>query len=75
MSGLGFQKSNALGWGGAVLAWFLAGTPAMAQDGDSLALSPFQVPIGEAQLSVGGTASGAVFDSNLKRQPAASGSA
>ena len=75
MSGPGFQKSNALGWGGAVLAWFLAGTPAIAQDGDSLALSPFQAPIGDAQLSVGAAASGAVFDSNLKRQPAASGSA
>jgi hypothetical protein len=75
MSGAGFPKSNAPGWGGAILALLLAGTPAAAQDGDGLALSPFQVPIGDAQLSVGGTASGAVFDSNLKRQPAASGSA
>jgi hypothetical protein len=75
MSGPEFQISNALGRGGAVLALFLATVPAAAQDSDSLALSPFQAPIGDAELSVGGTAGGAVFDSNLKRQPAASGSA
>ncbi len=71
MSERGFQKSN---WG-AGLALFLAATPAMAQEGGGLALSPFQVQIGDAQLSVGGSASGAVFDSSPDGQPWASGSA
>lgn len=77
MSRLGFQKSNGRALGGAGLALILAGLvlsgPAAAQDIPTL--SQFQVPVGNAELSVGGTASGAVFDSNLKRQPATSGSA
>ncbi|MEO8897010.1 MAG: hypothetical protein ABI450_14155, partial [Rhizomicrobium sp.] len=77
MSRLGFQKSNDRTLSGAGLALILAGLvpggPAAAQDIPTL--SQFQAEIGNAQLSVGGTASGAVFDSNLKRQPAASGSA
>ncbi|MES2256044.1 MAG: hypothetical protein V4559_13505 [Pseudomonadota bacterium] len=76
MSRLGFQKSNACAWGGAGLALILAalvpGNPAAAQEIPTL--SQFQLPVGNAELSVGGTASGAVFDSSLKRQPAASGS-
>ena len=75
MSRPGFQKSNAIGLGAAGLALFLTGTPAAAQDAGNLAIQPFEAPIGNAQLSVGGTASGAAFDSNLKRQPGASGSA
>jgi hypothetical protein len=71
MSGRGFQKSN--GAGVAALFLLLAGGPAAAQDTDNLTLQPFQRDIGHAQLSVGGLASGAVFDSDLKRQPAASG--
>ena len=77
MSRLGFQKSNGCALGGAGAALILAGltlpTPALALDIPSL--PQFQAEIGDAQLSVGGTASGAVFDSNLKRQPGASGSA
>ena len=71
MRGAGFQKSN---WG-AALALVLASSPAMAQDSDSLALSPFQAPLGDAQLSVGGTASGALFDNSITAQPWASGAA
>jgi hypothetical protein len=59
----------------AALLLLLAGGPAAAQDADNLTLQPFQRDIGDAQISLGGTASGAVFDSDLKRQPAASGSA
>lgn len=77
MSRLGFQKSNdrALGVAGLalILAALVPGGPAAAQEIPTL--SQFQLPVGDAELSVGGTASGAVFDSNLKRQPAASGSA
>ncbi len=77
MTRLGFQKSNqrALRGAGAalILAGLAAGGPAMALDIPSL--PQFQAEIGDAQLSVGGTASGAVFDSNLKGQPGASGSA
>jgi hypothetical protein len=77
MSRLGFQKSNGRALSGAGLALILASlgqsAPAWAQDIPTL--SQFQAEIGNAQLSVGGTASGAVFDSGLKRQPAASGSA
>jgi hypothetical protein len=71
----GFQKSNARAWGGAGLALILGafGGPAAAQEVP--ALSQFQLPVGNSELSVGGSASGAAFDSNLKRQPAASGSA
>ena len=71
MSRRGFQKSNGL----AALALVLAGYPAMAQDSDSLTLSPLQLPVGDAQLSVGGTASGALFDNSLDGQPWSSGSA
>jgi hypothetical protein len=73
MSGRGFQKRNAGGFGGAALVLLLAGTPAVAQDGESLSLQPYQASLGDAQLSVGGTASGALFDTDLKGQPAASG--
>ncbi|MBN9545193.1 MAG: hypothetical protein J0I19_06955 [Alphaproteobacteria bacterium] len=77
MSRLGFQKSNLCAPGGAGTALILAGlalpVPALALDIPSL--PQFQAEIGDAQLSVGGTASGAVFDSNLKRQPGLSGSA
>ena len=77
MSRLGLQKSNraSLGWrragidaGRVRLAWpgGGAGRPA------SWRFRPGEVPIGDAQLSVAGTASGALFDSSLKRQPAAS---
>jgi hypothetical protein len=77
MSRLGFQKSNDRALGAAVLTLILAGlvpgSPAAAQEIPTL--SQFQAPVGNAELSVGGTASGAVFDSSLRRQPAASGSA
>lgn len=77
MSRLGFQKSNGCALGGAGAVLMLAGlmlpVPALALDIPTL--PQFQAEIGDAQLSVGGTASGAVFDPNLKRQPAASGSA
>ena len=53
MSRPGFQKSNGHGPTGAILALLLAGTPAAAQDSGSLALSPFQASLGNAQLSVG----------------------
>src|SRR6185437_9758449 len=66
-------KSN--GAGVAALILLLAGGPTAAQDADNLTLQPFQRDIGDAQLSLGGTASGAVFDSDLKGQPGASGSA
>jgi len=70
MTRLGFQKSNKRALGGAGAALILAGlavlSPALALDIPSL--PQFQAEIGDAQLSVGGSASGAVFDSNLKRQ-------
>ncbi len=70
MSRLGFQKSNNRALSAAGLALILAalvpGGPAAAQE--IPALSQFQAPVGNAELSVGGTASGAVFDSDLKRQ-------
>ena len=79
MSRLGFQKSNGQAPVGAGLALMLAASawagPAAAQEAGIPALSPFEAPVGDAQLSLTGTASGAVFDSSLKRQPAASGSA
>ncbi len=75
MSGPGFPKSNAVRAAGAALGWFLAATPALALDADDLSLSRLEVPVGEAQLSVGGTASGALFDSSPPGQPWASGSA
>jgi hypothetical protein len=73
MSGLGFQIGNYAA--GAALVLLLAGTSVAAQDSDSLALAPYQAAIGDAQLSLGGTASGAVFDTNLNGQPVASGAA
>jgi hypothetical protein len=72
MAGRKFQNGNAGGIGGAALSLFLAGTPALAQDG-GLSLEPYQASVGDAQLSLGGAASGALFDSDLKGQPAASG--
>jgi hypothetical protein len=68
MTWLGFQKSN----GAAALALVLAASPAMAQDMDSLTFSPLQLPVGDAQLTVGGTASGTLFDNNLDRQASSS---
>ena len=67
----GFQKSN----GVAALAWVLAASPAMAQEADSLTFSPFQLPVGDAQLTVGGMASGALFDTSPDDQPWTSGAA
>ena len=75
MTGAAFQKGNARRLGLAVLGLFLAAGSAAAQDADNFALQPFQASIGDAQLSVGGVASGGAFDSGLKRQPAVSGSA
>ena len=75
MSRRGFPKSNAARAAGLGLGWFLAATPALALDADDLSLSRLEVPVGEAQLSVGGTASGALFDSSPPGQPWASGSA
>ncbi|HEY4275407.1 MAG TPA: hypothetical protein VGM68_07990 [Rhizomicrobium sp.] len=74
MSGPGFPKSNAVRAAGVALGWVLAATPALALDADDLSLSRLDVPVGEAQLSVGGTASGAIFDSSPSAQPWASGS-
>jgi len=71
MSWRGFQKSSGL----AGLALLLAASPAMAELGNGLTLSPLQLPVGDAQLTVGGVASGAVFDSSPSRQPWASGAA
>ena len=71
MTRRGFQKSNGL----AALTLVLAASPALAQEADSLTLSPFQLPVGDAQLTVGGAASGALFDNSLDGQPWASGAA
>ena len=71
MTRRGFQKSNY----GAGLALVLAASPAMAQDTDGLTFSPLQLPVGDAQLTVGGAASGALLDNNLASQPWASGAA
>ncbi len=69
----GLQKSKrALG---AALLLLLAAGPAWAQDDQGFTLSPYETFIGDAGLSVGGEASGALFDGNLKRQPAATGAA
>ena len=59
-----------MGW--AALGLVLAGTQAFAQ-GSGLTLDPFETVIGNAQLSLGGAASAALFDTNLKSQRAASG--
>ena len=67
----GFQKGNY----GVGLALVLAASPALAQDGGGLTFSPFELPVGDAQLTAGGTASGALFDSIPNRQPWASGAA
>src|ERR1700761_3030209 len=72
MAGHKVQNGNP-GWvGWAALGLFLTGTPATAQE-SGLTFDPYQAELGNAELSVGGTASGAVFDGNLKGQPAASG--
>ena len=75
MAGRTFQKGNGRGIGWAALtpflALFFAGT-ADAQE-SSLSLEPYETPVGDAQLSLGGVASNALFDGNLKGQPAASG--
>lgn len=60
---------------GAALILLLTAGAARAQDDEDFTLSPFQASIGNAELTVGAKAGGAVFDTNLKRQPAASGSA
>ena len=72
MAGRKFQNGNIAWSGWAALSLFLAGTPAPAQE-SSLTLDPYQTELGDAELSLGGVASGAVFDGNLKGQPAASG--
>lgn len=72
MVGRKFQKGNGARLGWALLGLALGGTPAAAQDSGPT-LAPYQTDLGNAQFSVGGTAGGAVFDSNLKGQPAASG--
>lgn len=75
MAGRTFQNGNGRGIGWAALtpflALFFAGTAAAQES--SLSLERYQAPIGDAQLSLGGAASGALFDSDLKGQPAASG--
>jgi len=72
MAGRKFQKGNRAGLGWAALGLFLAGTPAIAQD-NHLIFDPFETTLGDAQFSFGGAASGALFDTNLKGQQAASG--
>ena len=54
------------------MSLLLAGTPALAQE-SRLTFDPYETELGAAQLTLGGMASGAVFDGNLKGQPAASG--
>jgi hypothetical protein len=61
--------------GAALMLLLAAAGPAWAQDDEDFTLSPYETFIGNAALSVGGEASGALFDRNLKRQPAASGAA
>ena len=73
MSGPGCQKGNRAG--GVALALLMVASPAAAQDSDNLSLSPVQLSVGDAELSMGGVASGAVFDSSPKGQPWASGAA
>lgn len=72
MAGRKFQNGNAAGFAWAGLCLMLAGTPAAAQE-SGLTLEPYDVTLGDAQLTLGGMASGAVFDGNLEGQPAASG--
>jgi hypothetical protein len=67
-----FQNGNPVWAGGAALSLFLAGTPALAQE-SRLTFDPYETELGNAQLSLGGMAGGALFDGNLKGQPAASG--
>ena len=74
MAGRKFQNGNIVWTGWAALSLFLAGTPALAQE-SGLTLDPYQAELGNAELSVGGMAGGAVFDGNLKGQPAAVGRA
>jgi len=72
MAGRKFRKSSGKDIGWAALILFLAGTPATAQE-SGLTLEPYEASVGDAQLSLGGVAGGAVFDGDLKGQPAASG--
>lgn len=72
MTGRKFQKSNPVWAAGTALSLFLAGTPALAQE-RGLTFDPYETELGNAQLSLGGMAGGAMFDGNLKGQPAASG--
>jgi outer membrane protein OmpU len=68
-----FQNRKESIAGGVLAALLFWGTSAAAQEPQGLALEPYQVFVGEAQLSVGGAAGGAVFDNNLAGQPGASG--
>jgi hypothetical protein len=72
MAGRKFQKGNAARAGWAALGLFLAASPAVAQE-SSLTLDPYQASVGDADLTLGGMAGGAVLDGDLKGQPAASG--
>jgi len=72
MAGRKFQKGNLSRAATTALYLFLVVTPALAAESD-LTLDPYEMAIGNAQLSVGGMAAGALFDGNLKGQPAASG--
>lgn len=71
MAGRKFQKGNIAWIAAAALSPLLAGTPALAQIGATL--EPYGTAVEDAQLSVGGMASGALFDGNLKGQSWASG--
>ena len=72
MPGRKFQKGNPVWTGGVALSLLLVGTPALAQE-SVLTFDPYETELGNAQLSLGGMAGGAVFDGNLKGQPAATG--
>ena len=72
MAGRKFQKGNPVWAGGVAWSLLLTGTPALAQE-STLTFDPYETELGNAQLSLGGMAGGAVFDGNLKGQPVASG--
>src|SRR5262249_11305436 len=48
-------------------------SPSLAQEESGPTLSPLEVPVGGAQLDLGGMAGGALFDTDFKRQRLASG--